>query len=73
MSDMSDLRTGSPSTRQLQHVIKEKQEVELKLLTDDLIVGKVKWQDEDCICLLDHYEQPTIVWRHAIAYLKPKS
>ncbi|MCG9885267.1 MAG: RNA-binding protein hfq [Cyanobacteria bacterium] len=70
---MSDLQTGMPSTRQLQHAIKEKQEVELKLVTDDLIVGKVKWQDPDCICLVDHYDQPTIVWRHAIAYLKPKS
>ncbi|HEY9688437.1 MAG TPA: RNA-binding protein hfq, partial [Coleofasciculaceae cyanobacterium] len=61
------------STRQVQAAIKNKQDVELKLLTNDLIAGKVKWQDRDCICIVDHYDQPTIVWRHAIAYLKPKA
>jgi host factor-I protein len=68
-----EFNTGLPSTRQVQAAIKNKQDVELKLLTNDLIAGKVKWQDDDCICIVDHYDQPTIVWRHAIAYLKPKA
>ncbi|MBD2159282.1 MAG: RNA-binding protein hfq [Limnothrix sp.] len=68
-----EFNTGLPSTRQVQTAIKNKQEVELKLLTNDLIAGKVRWQDSDCICIVDHYDQPTIVWRHAIAYLKPKA
>ena len=70
---MAEFNTGLPSTRIVQGAIRDKKEVELKLLTDDLIVGKVSWQDQDCVCIVDHYDQPTIVWRHAIAYLKPKA
>ena len=70
---MTEFDTGLPSVKQLQGYVKEKQEVELKLVTDDLIVGKIMWQDSQCICLLDHYDQPTIIWRQALVYLKPKS
>lgn len=69
----SELETGLPSVRQLQTLIRDTKEVEIKLMTGDLLAGKVRWQDQHCICLLDHYDQPTIVWRHAIAYLKPKA
>ncbi|MGB3492674.1 MAG: hypothetical protein WBA57_08090 [Elainellaceae cyanobacterium] len=68
----TELETGLPSVRLIQTMIREDQEVELKLSTDDLIVGKLKWQDPNCICVVDHYEQPTIVWRQAIVFLKPK-
>jgi host factor-I protein len=67
-----ELDTGLPSVRQVQTAIKDGKEIELKLLTGDLVTGKVKWQDPHCICVMDHYEQPTIVWRHSIAFLKPK-
>ena len=70
---MSEFDTGLPSVRQIQDLIKEKQEVELKLMTDDLIMGKILWQDPNCICLVDHYDQPTVIWRQALVYLKPKS
>jgi host factor-I protein len=70
---MTDFDTGLPGVRQVQNYIKDKQEVELKLITDDLIVGKIIWQDADCLCLLDHYEQPTLIWRQALVYLKPKA
>lgn len=69
---MADLETGLPSVRQVQTLIREGTEVELKLTTNDLLTGKINWQDPDCICLLDHYNQPTIVWRQAIVYMKPK-
>jgi host factor-I protein len=68
-----ELDTGLPSVRQVQTAIKDGKEIELKLLTGDLVTGKVKWQDPHCICVMDHYEQPTIVWRHSIAFLKPKT
>jgi host factor-I protein len=68
----NELETGLPSIRQIQTLIREEREIELKLVTDDLIVGKLRWQDQHCICLMDHYDQPTIVWRQAIVYLKPK-
>jgi host factor-I protein len=70
---MSDFESGLPSNRQIQALIKENRDAELKLMTDDLLVGKIRWQDQYCICLVDHYDQPTVVWRHAIVYLKPKA
>ena len=70
---MTEFDTALPGVRQIQTYIKEKQEVELKLVTDDLAVGKIIWQDDDCLCLMDHYNQQTIIWRQALVYLKPKA
>ena len=70
---MTEFDTGLPSIKQLQRYVKEKQEVEIKLVTDDLIVGKIMWQDSQCLCILDHYDQQTLVWRKSLVYLKPKS
>lgn len=68
----AELETGLPSIRQLQTLIKDRTEVEVKLVTNDLLVGKLFWQDTSCLCLLDHYEQPTIIWKQAIVFIKPK-
>ncbi|NJR50911.1 MAG: RNA-binding protein hfq [Leptolyngbyaceae cyanobacterium CSU_1_3] len=67
----TELETGLPSIRQVQTIIREEKGVEMKLVTGDLLTGKVRWQDTHCICLLDQYDQPIIVWRQAIVYLKP--
>ena len=64
---------GLPSFRQLQTLIQGGAEVEIKVVTNDLLVGKIRWQDEFCLCLLDHYDQPTVIWKQAIVFLKPKS
>lgn len=64
---------GLPNFRQIQTLIKEQGEVEIKVTTNDLLVGKIRWQDEECLCLLDHYDQPTIIWKQAIVFLKPKT
>ncbi|MFB6274604.1 MAG: RNA-binding protein hfq [Halothece sp.] len=69
---MTEFDTGLPSTRMVQNLIKEEKDVEIKLLSEDLVVGKVLWQDQHCLCLVDHYDHSTLVWRQAIAYLKPK-
>lgn len=69
----SELEAGIPSVRQIQDLIKAGSEVELKLVTNDLLVGKLRWQDNQCVCLLDHYDQPTIIWKQALVYVKPKS
>jgi host factor-I protein len=69
----AEFETGSPSVRQVQTLIKEGNEVEIKLVTGDLLAGKVRWQDTSCICLNDHYDQATIIWRQAIVYMKPKA
>ncbi|MCU0570904.1 MAG: RNA-binding protein hfq [Oculatellaceae cyanobacterium Prado106] len=68
----TDLETGLPSIRQIQNLIRDEKEVEMKLLTNDLLTGKIRWQDQNCICMVDHYDQPTVIWRQAIAYMKPK-
>lgn len=68
----SELETGLPSVRQFQNFIRDGNEVELKLMTGDLLTGKIRWQDPHCFCLSDQYDQPTIIWRQAIAFIKPK-
>ena len=70
---MTEFDTALPGVRQVQNYIKDKQEIELKLVTDDLVVGKIIWQDADSLCVVDHYNQPTIIWRQALVYLKPKA
>ncbi len=67
-----ELETGLPSVRQIQTAIREGTEVELKLITGDLLSGKISWQDSHCIAIVDQYDQPTMVWRKAIVYLKPR-
>jgi host factor-I protein len=70
---MSEFDTGLPSIRQVQEYVKDKKEVEIKLSTDDLMVGRIIWQDQNCLCLVDHYENPALIWRQALVYLKPKA
>ncbi|MCC0178589.1 RNA-binding protein hfq [Waterburya agarophytonicola K14] len=70
---MTEFDTSLPGIRQVQNYIKNKQEVELKLVTDDLLVGKLIWQDANSLCLIDHYSQETIIWRQALVFLKPKA
>lgn len=70
---MSEFDTALPGVRLIQSYIKEQQEIELKLATDDLVVGKIIWQDADCLCVVDHYNQQTIIWRQALIFLKPKA
>ncbi len=65
--------TGLPSIRIVQTLIKEGSEVELKVATDDLIVGKILWQDPQYLCVVDHYNQQTIITRQAIVFMKPKA
>lgn len=70
---MTEFDTALPGVRQVQNYIKDKQEVEIKLITDDLMVGKIIWQDADSLCLMDHYNQQTLVWRQALVYLRAKA
>ncbi|HAJ64243.1 MAG TPA: RNA-binding protein hfq [Cyanobacteria bacterium UBA8543] len=67
---MAEFDVGIPSVRQIQGFIKQGQEVELKLLTQDLLIGYLRWQDQDCVCINTQDGQNLIIWRHAIAYIK---
>jgi host factor-I protein len=46
---MAEFETGLPSVRQIQGFIKEGEEVELKLVTQDLLSGQLRWQDPNCL------------------------
>lgn len=66
---MAELDTGIPSVRHIQVLIKDGKEVEVKLITQDVMIGQLLWQDSQCICLATHDGLRTIIWRHAIAYM----
>lgn len=70
---MSEFDIGLPSIRQVQTYLKDKQPVEIKLVTNDILEGTLFWQDQNCLCLQDQQQQLTLVWRQAIVYLKPKA
>jgi host factor-I protein len=63
--------TSLPSVRHLQHLVRERQRIELKLLSGDQLQGRLFWQDTDCLCLQGEDDQLTLVWRNAIAFLRP--
>ncbi|MEA5578799.1 Hfq-related RNA-binding protein [Anabaena sp. UHCC 0451] len=66
----TEFDTTLPSIRQIQNWIKQKAAVEFKLMTGDLITGKVFWQDGNCVCILDGNNEQIIVYKLAIAYMK---
>jgi host factor-I protein len=73
MSTPLTLNTDLPSVRQIQTYIREKTAIEVKLLTGDLIAGSVFWQDSDCVCIRDASEQPVMISRPAIAFIRAQS
>jgi host factor-I protein len=73
MSTPIDVEISLPSIRNISNFVRDGRRVEVKLLTGDLLEGKLRWQDTNCICLVGADEQPILIWRHAIAYLKPKA
>jgi host factor-I protein len=69
-----EVESNFPSFRLLQGYIKDRRDIEMKLLTGEVMSGKVFWQDVHCICLqVGESEQPLLVWRQAIAYIQPKA
>ena len=62
--------TGLPSIRQVQNLIREKTNVEVKLMTGDTLSGAVSWQDANAICVKGEAGENTILMRGAIAYVK---
>jgi host factor-I protein len=69
---MAELDVNLPSTRQIQSSIKDKIEVEVKVTTNDVFVGRIVWQDPDCLFLIDSSEQKILIYRHALVYIKPR-
>ncbi len=69
---MAELDVNLPSIRQTQGLIKDKIGVEIKLLTNDLFTGRIVWQDTECLFIADASDQKTLIYRHAIAFIKPQ-
>lgn len=67
---MSELDVNLPSTRQTQGSIKDKIEVSIKLLTGDVFVGRIVWQDPECLFFTDATDRKTLISRRAIAYIQ---
>jgi host factor-I protein len=67
---ITEFDTSLPSIRQLQSLIQEASPIQLKLLTGDILTGKVLWQDSQCVCVVDENSQKTTVWKQAIAYIR---
>ena len=70
---MSQFNTGLPSVRQIQNFIKNKTYVEIGLITNQVLDGKIVWQDSQCISIVDKNEEKTLIWIQAIAYITPAS
>jgi host factor-I protein len=67
---MSELDVNLPSTRQTQGSIKDKIDVSIKLITGDVFVGKILWQDPNCLFFTDANDRKTLISRHSIAYIQ---
>jgi host factor-I protein len=67
---MTELDVNLPSIRQIQGSIKDKIEVSIKLLTGDVFVGRIVWQDTQCIFFTDGNDRKTLIYRQSIAYIQ---
>ncbi|MGF1517878.1 MAG: RNA-binding protein hfq [Nodosilinea sp.] len=65
-----EFATGFPSVRQIQTLIRDKATVEVKLISGDLLSGRVVWQDPQCICLETEDQSKHQIWKQAIGFLK---
>ena len=63
------LNTSLPSIRRIHGIIRDKNEVEVKLLTGDQLHGRIIWIDDQCICM-DASGHKIVIWQHAIAFIK---
>ena len=68
---MSELDVNLPSTRHIQTLIKDKIRVEIKLLTADVLIGRILWQDPNCLFFFFFFKQKISIYRQAIAFVKP--
>lgn len=69
---MNAFETGTPSIRLIQKIIKDKTLVEVKIVTNDILVGQIRWQDPECLCLATSEDKQTIIWRKALVYIQPR-
>jgi len=66
-----DSQSGAASLciRRIHAIIRDKNEVQVKLTTGDELRGKLVWIDDQCICM-DASGHKIVIWQHAIAFIK---
>ncbi len=68
--------TTIPSVRRIHNLIKDKQEVEVKLVSGDILKGTVKWIDPECLSLDlvgEERGNAVVIWLSSIAFVKYRS
>ncbi|MBE9158958.1 RNA-binding protein hfq [Nodosilinea sp. LEGE 06152] len=65
-----EFAAGFPSVRQVQNLIRDKTSIEVKLITGDVVSGRVLWQDPQCICVETEDQSKHQIWKQAIGFLK---
>ncbi len=68
-TSMSQFNPALPSIRNVQTYIREKRDLQIKLLTGDTFRGQAKWIDDNCL----NIETPgksILIWLNAIAYIE---
>ncbi len=65
-----EFAAGFPSVRQVQNLIRNKTSIEVKLITGDVVSGRVLWQDPQCICVETEDQSKHQIWKQAIGFLK---
>ena len=69
---MNEFNTDLPSTRHIQNLIKDKTEICIKISTGDELLGKIVWQDSNCLALIGMISQDTtLVYYNSIIYITP--
>lgn len=63
------LNTSLPSIRRIHSIIRDKTTVEVKLMTGDLLSGRIVWIDDQCLCV-EANGSKNVIWHHAIAFIK---
>lgn len=65
-----------PSIKRIHNLIKDKQEVEVKLISGDSLKGTVRWIDNQCLSvdgLGEDRGNSMVIWLTAIAFIKYRS
>ncbi|MFN5857521.1 MAG: Hfq-related RNA-binding protein [Pseudanabaenaceae cyanobacterium] len=63
------LNVSLPSVRRIHSLIKEKSDVQVKLITGDVLQGRILWVDDNCLGL-ESAEGKVLLWQHAIALIR---
>ncbi len=68
--------TTIPSIKRIHNLIRDKQEIEVKLISGDSFKGTLKWIDTQCLCidgLGEDRGHSMVIWLNAIAFVKYRS